>query len=128
VTAVLRRDVKKSGVILVPKAARLHGRITILRHQNGGGGYFIVGFEFFEVEYPGAKGPIRAELEQVLSAGSNISGPGAPRFGSNGRFAPVVQSAQLSLPGSVFFIRGESFKLARGLHMFWRTQPPLRTN
>ncbi len=129
VTAILQKAVKKSGNIVAPKGALLHGRITSLRHQNAErGGYFILGLEFFEMEFPGAKGSLRAELDQVLSAGGVISGPGSTRFGANVRMNTGLNEPRLNLPGSVFFVKGDSFKLARGLHMFWRTQSPSEEN
>ena len=128
VTAVLRKAVKKSGAVIAPKGALLHGRITTLRRENGQrSAYYIVGLEFFELEFPGAKGAIRTELDQIVAAGGAISGPGATRFGANVRMnAGMAQigPAKLDLPGSVFFIGGDNFKLARGLLMFWRTQSP----
>ena len=128
VTAVLRKAVKKSGAVIAPKGALLHGRITTLRRENGPrSAYYVVGLEFFEMEFPGAKGAIQTELDQIVAAGGAISGPGATRFGAHVRMnAGMAQigQAKLDLPGSVFFIGGDSFKLARGLLMFWRTQSP----
>jgi hypothetical protein len=123
VTAILQKPVKKNGTVFAPKGALVHGRITTLRRENLDRAYHVVGLEFFEMEFPGTKGPLRAELEQVISAGGIISFPGPPRFGSV-RMNPAAAVARLNLPGSVFFVRGDNFKLARGLHMFWRTQAP----
>lgn len=125
VTAVLRKTVKKSGAVIAPKGALLHGRITTLRRENGPrSAYYIVGLEFFEVEFPGAKGATRMELDQIVSAGGAISAPGSTRFGTNVRMNTGIGQPKLDLPGSVFFVRGDNFKLARGLLMFWRTQSP----
>jgi hypothetical protein len=123
VSAILTKPVKKNGTTIAPKGAFVHGRITTLRRQNLDRGYYIVGLEFFEIEFPGAKGTLRAELDQVISAGGLISTPGSTRFGSNARSNPGLAISRLNLPGSVFFVRGDSFKIARGLHMFWRTKP-----
>jgi hypothetical protein len=124
ITAILQKDVKKSGILVAPKGALVHGRITTLRHQSGDRGYFIVGLEFFEIQFPGAKGPLRAELDQIVSVGGSISSSSPTRFGSRTRATAGLAEAKLNLPGSVFFVRGDKFTLARGLYMFWRTQPP----
>ncbi|MEO8128779.1 MAG: hypothetical protein ABJF23_21540 [Bryobacteraceae bacterium] len=125
VTAVLRRAVKKSGSVVAPKGALLHGRITTLRRENGPrSAYYIVGLEFFEIEFPGGKGALHAELDQIVAAGSSISGPGSTRFGTNVRMNNSLGQPKLDLPGSVFFVGGDNFKLARGLLMFWRTESP----
>ncbi len=125
VTGVLRKAVKKNGTVIAPKGALLHGRITALRRENGPrSAYHIVGLEFFELEFPGAKGAIHTELDQVVAAGGAITGPGATRFGPNMRMNAGLGVPKLDLPGSVFFVGGDNFKLARGLLMFWRTQSP----
>ena len=126
VTGVLRKAVKKNGAVIAPKGALLHGRITTLRRENGPRStYHIVGLEFFELEFPGARGAIRTELDQIVAAGGAISGPGSTQFGANMRMnAGMAQigQAKLDLPGSVFFVGGDNFKLVRGLLMYWRTK------
>jgi len=125
VTAVLRKAVKKSGTVVAPKGALLHGRITTLRRENGPrSAYYVLGLEFFEIEFPGGKGALRAELDQIVAAGSSISAPGSTRFGTNVRMNAGLGQPRLDLPGSVFFVGGDNFKLARGLLMFWRTESP----
>lgn len=132
VTAVLRKAVKKNGAVIIPKGALLHGRITTLRRANGlDSVHHVVGLAFFEMEFPGAKGEIRVELDQIGAAGGAIFVPGSTRFGAivrmNAGMAQIGQ-AKLDAPGSVFFVRGADFKLVRGLLMFWRTQSPSEEN
>jgi hypothetical protein len=47
-----------------------------------------------------------------------ITMPGANRFGTRAQY-PELDPAL----GSVVFVKGDSFKLARGLGMIWRTAP-----
>ncbi len=123
VTAVLRKALRKHGVEIAPKGTLLHGRITLLRHQNIDRGSYAVGLHFFELEFPGAKGSLHAILDRIVSVAGLIAWPGNNRMGTNLRMNSPFPQAQPDVPGSVFFVRGETFKLARGLPMFWRTQP-----
>lgn len=124
VTAVVQRAVKRDGTIIVPKGAVLHGRITLLRRQNISRGAYAIGLEFADFEFPGAKGTLHVELDQIAANPGIFGTPGSTRFGPNWHLNNAAAPVKLEAPGSVFFVRGDSFRLARGLHMYWRTQSP----
>jgi hypothetical protein len=118
VTAVVHRPSKQHGVVMIPKGALLRGRITLLRRQNAVRPSYVLGMDFDEVEFPGAVAKVHTVLDQIVSVNGSITMPGANRFGTRAQY-PELDPAL----GSVVFVKGDSFKLARGLGMIWRTAP-----
>lgn len=126
VTAVVRRNVKRSGTIVIPKGALIHGRVTLLREQNIGYEGYVVGLHYFAIEWPGHKGRIALDLERVPAI---FDRPARGASFSGSRSDRQLQRALLHIdvPGSVFFVKGK-FELKRGLLMQWRTRPLSETN
>ncbi len=118
VTAVLQRASKKHGAVMIPKGAVLHGHVTMLRKQNLGRTSYVLGMEFDEIEFPGAAARVHTVLDQIAAADGRISLPNTTKFGLR-MPAPELDPSL----GSIVFIRGDGFKLARGLGMVWRTEP-----
>jgi hypothetical protein len=103
---------------MIPKGATLHGRVTLLRRQNNGRPFFVLGMDFDEVDFPGAVAKVHTVLDQIVSVNGTITMPGANRFATRAPY-PELDPAW----GSVVFVRGDNFRLARGLGMIWRTVP-----
>ena len=122
-------SVMHKGKLLIPDGAVVHGRIRRLDRYQGGGS-FIVGLEFTEVEVPGGgpwqfyadllamdKDPrIRATLsERVI----------LPNW--NGFSTRETTVTLRELPGvATFFVTGNSFTVPAGFGTTWRTRGPLR--
>jgi hypothetical protein len=117
-TAVVHRASKQHGALMIPKGAILHGRVTLLRRQNNSRPFYVLGMDFDEVEFPGALAKVHTVLDQVVSVNGTITMPGATRFASRPQYPELDPSM-----GSVIFVKGDNFKLARGLGMVWRTAP-----
>jgi hypothetical protein len=122
IAATVQRAAKSNGAVIVPKGAVLHGRITLLRRQNIERGAYALGLDFSDFEFPGAKGTLHVELDQVAASPGIFGTPGSTRFGPYWHLNNATAPVKLESPGSVFFVRGDSFRLARGLRMYWRTQ------
>jgi hypothetical protein len=121
-------DVLRKGRILIPNGSVVRGRIRRLE-QYQGGGTFIVGLEFTEVEVPGGSLPFYADLL---------------RIDKNPRIQPALSERVLvadtagvhareetitlpELPGvASFFVTGATFTLPRDFRMVWRTRGPIR--
>lgn len=105
--AVVTKAVKRDGFELLPRGARLVGRLT--RLQRGWSGrieYRVVGVLFNAVERPGARGALRASLISV-GVGPNYQ---------------VLVSDKPAIHGeSIFSVRGPTPSIA-SLRMTWRTQ------
>lgn len=124
ITAVLERPIKKGGVVLVPKGALIHGRITLLRAQTVGQGGYAVGLRFLEIESGALHAKLRMDLEQIVASASNIALPGAQRYpGALRAESVMLRDLRNAGFGGVFFVKGSTVKLARGLRMIWRTVP-----
>jgi hypothetical protein len=118
VSFILKKDLKRDGVIYFEKGAVVHGRITLLRkHQMLGEGWAI-GIQLHEIQSPVKHAVIQAaRIEGVSAIDFNAglrSSAGSPR--------QRVVEALPRAPGSVFFVRGTTLVLARGTPMFWRTE------
>jgi hypothetical protein len=118
VSAIVQKDVKVKGKVVLTKGALVHGRITLLRRQqerdrNG----WALAMQFFEVEQGNAKGPVDLELERVSM--NEIAIPGRDGLQLNGvRLKTAIEPAA----GSTMLIRRQSFKMPRGLRMSWRSK------
>jgi hypothetical protein len=117
ITAVLQRNIKKGGDILIPKGALVHGRLTVLRRRDPSG--FSVGFNFFEIEHPTVKAPVNAILDELSAAGMLTTNPAIGRLRAVASPPPVQVDPTL---GSIFFVRGDKVDLGRGFRMYWRVR------
>jgi hypothetical protein len=122
VNAIVTQAVKQHGARVLPKGARLTGRITRLeRAQHFRMEYCIVGVIFDSVRCDGASGEFRGELESVGA------GPAYHIPGLNDPAAPLtvwnsLRSHPEPRPGeSIFYVRGSSLRVP-ALRMIWRTK------
>lgn len=118
-------DVKKDGVVLIPKGAKVRGRITRLTRVRSAGGYFELGLRFHTVEFAGGSGEFPAVLEGVLTpAGISTVQSAAGRLPNvGGRRAVIAVLEPEEGPGSgLLFVSGTRLQLPKGLQMMWRTK------
>jgi hypothetical protein len=131
--AVLLKDAKMHGTVVVPKKARIRGRISLLDRKKG---YVIVGLEWSELEFGSTKAPVAAKLVEIIS-----QLPGTGRTEMPLRSSPIAYDADTAVvvagvigatnpilenttPGvGTFFVKSSRLKY-RNLEMIWRTLPP----
>lgn len=110
IQAVLVRDVRRGGTVLVNKGARATGRLRAVRQHLAPRAIGVLALEFDRLHAAGLVMPFRARLELL---GSLI--PGARRQ------SDVVVSSTDQESAIVF--NGPLLRLAKGLRMQWRTIP-----
>lgn len=117
-------DVKKDGVVWLPKGARARGRITRLARRNSPVAHYEVGLRFDTVEFPAGSSDFPAFLEAVVTAGGISTLQSAPGRlpTAGGRRVGIAVLEPEDGPGSGFLIvTGARMQLPRGLQMMWRT-------
>ena len=117
-------DVKKDGVVWLPKGARARGRITRLARRSSPVAHYEVGLRFDTVEFPAGSSDFPAVLDAVLTAGGISTTQSAagrlPALG--GRRVAIAVLQPEDGPGSGFLIvTGTRLQLPKGLQMTWRT-------
>lgn len=117
-------DVKKDGVVWLPKGARARGRITRLTRRSSPVAHYEVGLRLDTVEFPAGSSDFPASLEAVLTAGGISTVQGAlgrvPPVG--GRRTAIVVLEPEDGPGSgLLIVTGARLQLPKGLQMMWRT-------
>lgn len=123
VAAVVQAHVTKDGAVVVPKGARLTGRLRRLDRHVDGSKYYVVGLEFDLLQFEDKQARFFARLEE---AGPKSTASGRARTGY-----PAESASILILTGGpgagAFVINGNRFELSRGFRMVWKTaaQPGL---
>ncbi len=122
--AVVARHVKKDGRILIPKGAAVTGRLTRLERLTAPASHYLVGFEFYAVEFGGVRAPFRAHLEQAGAAASWL--PGGPLtltgLPPDRRTTLVLLEPASRRPGAALLLaRASRLQLPRGFTMLWNT-------
>ena len=128
-------DVRRKGKIIIPNASVVRGRIRRLEHYQGGG-YFILGLEFTEVEANGRSLRFYADLLSIksidrrLAIRQTISEEVVIPFSSTGGPRLTTRTDTITLPElpgvASFFVRGATFTLPSGFRMIWRTRGVIR--
>ena len=111
-TAVVAKNVKQHGNVLVPKGATAFGRIVILQRIPGQVPLFRCGVRFYSLEFEGKRAAFIGRLEDA-------GGLAVLR----GFHFPTIDTPDLEQrPGlGVLELRAYRFQLPRGYHMRWRT-------
>ncbi len=128
VSALLAQPVRKGKEVLLPKGARLSGRITRIEpRQRVAERYTVVGLTLDTGEAEGVRCQFRGALED---AGVTATGafhvpfhinPGAPlNVWTNFRH----ETAPPAPNEGVFYVRGQSVRVAAGTRLVWRTGAP----
>jgi hypothetical protein len=105
--AVVARDAKSASLV-VPKGARVTGRITRLGQRTAGRlTYQVLGLRLSTIEFESHKADFLGYLESVAVAALQVT---------------VGEKNQSSGTGeSVLFVKGNSLRIPAGAHMYWRT-------
>jgi hypothetical protein len=128
IEGIVSGNVLRKGKILIPNGSVVRGRIRRLERYRGGGA-FIVGLEFTEVEVRGGILPFYADLLRI-DKNPRIKPTLSERVLV--RVEAGVQSKEETitlpeLPGvASFFVSGITFTLPNGFRMVWRTRGPIR--
>lgn len=125
VTARVSRDVKKGGIMHVPKGARAHGRILRLDYAGAPSYSVVMGLRFERLEFDGRQAPFEAAIEYTamlrgrgnswFGGGIQVArGPGGPIF--------VNDSLREDAAGRFQFLTdGDTAYLPRRFVMVWKT-------
>jgi len=110
VSATVTRNARKGGAVVVPKGARLRGRIThIWRREFRSVSHLFIGFQFTTLEFENSRSDFLGVLEDVL-------GPSQYYVASRGQTTRPAEG--------VLGVKGAPMKIPSGLHMTWRTLAP----
>lgn len=125
VSAILAKDVKRDGKVLLPKGAVFSGRMTRLEHRKDRAlAYMVVGLLLDSVEAPGLRGEFHGTLED---AGININGAFHVPFHDNpGATFNIWTNYRHRIDPprpdeGVFYVRGDNRRVSKGTRMLWRT-------
>ncbi|PYT30314.1 MAG: hypothetical protein DMG57_08690 [Acidobacteria bacterium] len=128
-------DVRRKGKIIIPNASVVRGRIRRLE-QYQGGGHFILGLEFTEVEVDGRSLCFYADLLNIPSTDRRsmirqtvsevVLVPPSP-IGASRLITRTDKITLPELPGvASFFVRGTTFTVLSGSRIVWRTRGVIR--
>jgi hypothetical protein len=124
VSARLESDVKKGGAVLIPKGARVTGRITRLVWVPEPRAHFAVCLTFFTLEFGQHQANFTARLEAIMAAGggSTYRTPALRvPYASNRDTFILISDAPPSPGVADLVITGVRAELPRGLRLIWRT-------
>ncbi|MBI3279182.1 MAG: hypothetical protein HYZ57_04995 [Acidobacteria bacterium] len=119
ITAVLKQAVKLDGRVIAPKGARLRGRLTMLRLREAQPPSYVIGLQFHDLVFTGARAKVNAELQQLMTASGSVAT--SPRGWPSWKPFPLRELTNSTVAGSVLFARPGKVLLDRGLTMVWRT-------
>jgi len=116
VTALVAADVKRKGQLLVPKGARVTGRLARIEKRHGGFEGFWIELRMETIEFGNKSGDFHGRLESA----AGLTGY-QPVMRGAGQMMVTAEEA----PGvGGFLVRGGKVELPVGLRMTWRTQTP----
>ncbi len=123
--------------VLIPKGARLQGRIRRMERQVTPRPYYLVGLEFTDIEFPGHFARFFGEMLGAQAVPGLSPGIGTYQENSyavnpigtrntleSGRITTThfEDEVPFQIPGvSTFFMEGPAIRLPEGLRMTWRT-------
>jgi hypothetical protein len=109
IAAAVSRDVVKAGKIIIPKGAKVTGRITRIGRWTGGRvPYQFAGIRMSTIEFGGSRAEFTGSLESMAVAGGQVSVARADR-------------QALERGASMLFVKGNLLHIPAGVHMIWRT-------
>lgn len=115
VEGVSDRDVKKGHELLIPKGAKLMGRIAKLRFVDADTPFYSIAIKFHTARYDNTE----ARLDtQTMGISPNVKVSARPnRWMNNQGYNYLIDR----LPDSTFYVRGRELDLPRGMHMYLNT-------
>lgn len=121
ITAIVHRDVKRGGEVVVPKGAVASGRIVHLETIRGRGVFHLVAVRFDEVRFDGTLAHFTADLvrcSSILPGGQRIS---LERDFSEGSYLVKLPVIELPPGASAFYVKGEKLSIPPETRFVWRT-------
>jgi hypothetical protein len=110
IAARVHSDVKKGGVVLIPRGATLSGRLTrIDKRGDAIGPYYVIGLRFSSLKFGNTKSAFTGRLEDV-------------GFGTMKYY--IESGSDTSPEESLLFARPAQVVLPVGVRMAWRTLEP----
>jgi hypothetical protein len=132
-TAVLVRDARWKGRVVVPRGAVLSGRLVRLERREDNRWilarapvpYYIVGVEFDTLELDSARTAFCGALEEI----GPLAVPGFRASGVQPEVVPPPRDPAAPDPDrrpgvGLFLVKGDTIRLGRGFRMTWKTIPP----
>ena len=116
--ALAVEDAVRANIVVVPKGAVVTGRITRLERRSRPYEHFLVGLQFFSLDFGNTRASFRAILEDL--------GPAMIGLGAAAKRTAV--SGFNSTKDGIFEVAArDRVQLPRGFRMTWRTtQPPVK--
>jgi hypothetical protein len=115
ISAVVSRDATRSGMVVIPKGAKVTGRITRLGQRTGGRiPYQVLGLRITSIEFAEYRAEFNGSIESLALASAQIT------LAPTKRVTPNHEQSQ-GIEGSILFVKGNSLHIPAGAHMFWRT-------
>jgi hypothetical protein len=120
VEATVTRNVKRKGVVVIPKGAVVKGNIVVLekRREMRGQTRVLIAIHWRDLSFDGKNVPFEGQLE---------SGGAIPvsEFSSRGIYQRPSQGELAMMPHrDVFYVRKETLDIPRGLPLMLRTMDP----
>lgn len=117
----IRKDIKRNGIVLLPKGAIVRGNVAYLSKHLGPRNIEIlaVALRWNEIEFDQRTGPIDLEL---IDSGifNNTSLSNRPEYFRDSFASARKQGPQP--PRDLFYVRKSNLELPRGAIFFWRTR------
>ena len=118
--AIMESAVWHNGKLLIPKGAVVSGRIRRMEKRAIPAPHFVVGIEFFEIEMSRQRARFFADLKDI---GPILNLEREWKITRSRTSSEVLYPPQQAGVG-IFFMKGERFRLPRGLRMQWKTATP----
>lgn len=115
VEAVADRDVKKGRELLLPKGAKLTGRISKIRFVDSDSPFFAIAITFHTARFEHTEAHL-ATVTTGLSANAKVSAR-PNRWMTSPSYNYVLDR----LPDSTFYVRGRDLDIPRGTHLYLTT-------
>ena len=125
VRAIVDADVRQNGELLVPKGAVVTGRLRRMERKIVPVPHFILGVEFTDIEFSQRRARITLELQElgrIFGLEQVLTLTHAQGRGSRGTVIETIHADPQPGVGT-FFMKGDRFRLPRGLRMVWKTVP-----
>jgi len=118
--AEVTRDVRRKNEVVIPKGARVHGRVIECTQYSGKENFVFLGLELRRIRFENKEGALAARLlsPDVLGFPTVSGGMGQ---GSSQSYATLVGVQGKSVESAIY-IRGTQVDLRPGFNMRWLTK------
>lgn len=118
IAAAVCDDVKRKSQTLVPKGARVTGRIVRLEKS---GGFYMIAFLVSAIEFDNRRGGLTASLIGAATLGRSSF----PGFRDGGALPSTRRPAVLNVGPGAFVAPAGLVSLPKGFRTSWRTESPI---